>query len=201
MRGWQFYQTDKLALVPYMPGTPVYRDGVLPDLYKRTKAEGKIETVFCGDVLSMDDFVTFFTKRKTMQVLCEVEPNKDIKPVGYSWLDLPRGVDGERAAMCAFCFFEEAVKHGTVRDLARLGLGYWFGDMGVNVLHGVMLESNIPARNFSQKLGFRECAIVPKYHYDSRLERLVSARVMILEEDDFMPGFEEWKLEQDPVVV
>ena len=72
---WRYYQTDKLAVVPYMIGTPVYADGVLPDLYKRTKDEGKIEEVFCGDVLNMDAFVNFSSSRAHSKNAAPIPPS------------------------------------------------------------------------------------------------------------------------------
>ena len=187
---WDYYQTATLGVFPYMPGTPVYRDGMLPFLYTKAREAGNIEMIFCGDDINQDAFVDFFHKRKTMQILSRIEEDGTIKPCGFAWCDNPRGVDGARAVMVGFTFFDGASEETTARDLARLGIAYWFGAMRIDVLHGVMLESNIAARNFSQKLGFVECAIVPDYHFYKG--SLVPARVMILRKDDFMPPFEEW---------
>src|ERR1035438_2389589 len=121
---WSFYGTPELQLCPYMIGTPVFKDGMLPFLYNKTREEGKIESVFCGDDLNMDAFVSFFDKRKTLQILCEVENDKTLKAVGYSWIDNPKGVDGARSALCGFCFFNNAGKRDSARDLGRLGLAY-----------------------------------------------------------------------------
>ena len=192
MNGWRYYGTPELQLVPYMAGTPVWKDGVLSSLYYATKEDGKLAATFCGDVMNHDAFVAFFQKRQTLQILCEVEGDKSLKPVGYSWVDLPRGIDGARAVMCGFCFFKNAGKRTSARDLGRLGLAYWFLDMGIEVVHGVMLESNIRGRNYAAHLGFRDVALVPKYHFDSEKQELVSARVMMIEKNDFIPGFEEW---------
>jgi hypothetical protein len=201
MKGWAYYQTSTLALVPYMPGTPVYRDGVLVELYRRTRDEGKIDTIFCGDDLNLDAFVAYFEKRKTMQVLCKVEDNKTLKPAGYCWADLPRGVDGAKAVMCGFCFFEEYIR--IAKDLGRLGVAYWFEDLVIDVIHGVLLESNDTGAHYARLLGFKDVAVVPKYHYFRG--ELVDARVMMLEKKDFMPAFNDWfetqKEEQIPVEI
>lgn len=201
MKGWMYYQVEGLAVVPYMRGTPVWRDGVLPDLYRMTRDEGKIETVFCGDNFNMDQFVTYFEKRKTMQILCKVEDDKTLKPAGYCWVDLPRGVDGAKAVMSGFCFFDEYVR--IAHDLGRLGVAYWFQDLLVDVIHGVLLESNEAGAHYAEMLGFHEVAIVPKYHYYHG--ELVNARVVMLEKDDFMPSFNEWfekqTAEQIPVEI
>jgi RimJ/RimL family protein N-acetyltransferase len=189
---WAYYQTKTLGVFPYMAGVPVFCDGMLPFLYTQAREEGKIEDTFCGDNLIQDAFVDFFHKRKTLQVLAEIEDDKTIKPVGFSWLDNPRGVDGQRAAMCGFCFFNNASKRDLARNLARLGLAYWMIAMKVDVIHGVQLESNVAARNFALRLGFREAAVVPKYHYSVSIGELVGARVMIIEKTDFVPAFENW---------
>jgi hypothetical protein len=196
MRGWMYYQTKELALVPYMENTPVYIDATLPHLYYETKKEDKIEPVFCGDDLNLGQFVAFFEKRKTMQVLCRVKNDKTLQPRGYCWVDNPKGEDGSRSAMCGFAFWGDATADSCARDLARLGLAYWFEDLKIDVIHGIMLESNILARNFAARLGFREVAVVPKYHYYRG--ELVGARVMMLEAKDFLPGFEEWMARQEP---
>jgi hypothetical protein len=195
-QNWLWYGTKDLQLVPFMPGTPIYRDGVLSTLYYSTKEEGKLKTVFCGDELNHDQFIAYFQKAKVLQVLCRVEANKDLKPRGYCWLDNAKGVDGARSAMCGFCFFGDATEDAAARDLGMLGLAYWFTALRVDVIHGIMLESNIPGRNFAQKLGFTQCAIVPSYH--ALDGKLVSARVMICDEAGWMPMFEQWR-EQNPV--
>ena len=105
---WDYYQTATLGVFPYMSGVPVYRDGMLPFLYTKAREAGKIEMIFCGDDLNMDMFVDFFHKRKTMQVLGRIESDKTIMPVGFSWVDNPVGVDGARAALCGFGFFDDA---------------------------------------------------------------------------------------------
>jgi hypothetical protein len=187
---WDYYQTEALGVFPYMPGTPVYRDGMLPFLYTKAREAGKIEMIFCGDDLNMDAFVDFFHKRKTMQVLGRIEEDKTIRPVGFSWLDNPVGVDGARAALCGFGFFDDAGKTSDARDLGRLGLAYWMVAMKVDVIHGIMLESNIAAKNFAEHLGFKQVAIVPKRHFHNGA--LEGARVTMIEKNDYLPGFEEW---------
>ena len=199
MNCWDYYQTASLGVFPYMVGVPVYKDGMLPFLYTKAREEGKIEDTFCGDNLGMDAFVDFFVKRKTLQVLAEIEDDKTINPVGFAWLDNPRGVDGQRAAMCGFCFFNNSSKRDSARNLARLGLGYWMIALRVDVIHGVQLESNLAARNFSEHVGFKEVAVVPKYHYSASSGELVGARVMVIEKNDFVPIFESWYEKQKVV--
>ena len=187
---WDFYQTATLGVFPYMPSSPVYRDGMLPYLYTKAREAGKIEMIFCGDDLNMDQFVDFFHKRKTMQVLGRIEDDKTIMPVGFSWLDNPVGVDGARAALCGFGFFDDAGKTSDARSLGMLGLAYWFNAMRCDVIHGIMLEGNIPAKNFAEHLGFKEVGIVPKRHFLKG--ELVGARVAMIEKNDFQPIFDDW---------
>jgi len=193
MNGWPYYGTKNLQLVPVMPGTPCYKDGMVSTLYYETRKEGKIAAIFCGDDLTHDQFVAFFEKRKTLQVLCRVEDNKDLKPRGFCWVDNPKGIDGARSALCGFGFFGDATEDAAARDLGRLGLAYWFEDLKIDVIHGILLESNIPARNFALKLGFKDVAVVPEYH--SFEGELVGARVMICRAVEFMPKFLEWRKE------
>lgn len=199
MKGWQFYRTPSVGVFPYMQGVPVFRDGMLPFLYKKLKEENKVGLTFCGDDKSMDDFVSYFNRIKTMQVLCEIgepinpdEPDgeKRLTPVGFSWIDMPIGVDGARCAMPGEAFFDNASKRSSARDLARLALGYAMNDLRIDVFHGVQLASNIPARNFSLKMGFKEVAIVPERLYNNG--KLEDARVMMLRAEEFLPGFWKW---------
>jgi RimJ/RimL family protein N-acetyltransferase len=199
MNGWTYYQTADLALVPYMPGTPVWKDGVLSTLYYNTRDEDKLAVTFCGDVMNHDQFVAFFQKRQTLVCLCEVREDKTLNIVGYAWVDTPTGVDGARAVLCGFCFFKGASKRTSARDLGRLGLAYWFLDMLIDVVHGIMLESNVRGRNYAQHLGFHQVGIIPKRHYYEG--ELVGARVMMLEKTDFVPMFEEWFESQKAVAV
>jgi hypothetical protein len=195
MKGWMWYRTEDVGIFPYMKGVNVFRDGMLPWLYNKLKEENKIELTFCGEMKSQDEFVSYFHRIKVLQVLCELGPRKpdgeqDQVPVGFSWIDVPVGVDGARCAMPGEAFFDNASKRSSARDLARLALGYAFHDLRINVFHGVQLASNIPARNFSLKMGFKEIGIVPKRLYHEG--KLQDARVMILEDTDFLPPFWEW---------
>jgi RimJ/RimL family protein N-acetyltransferase len=99
-------------------------------------------------------------------------------------------VDGARGALCGFCFFDEAGKTKDARDLGMLGLCYWFEAMRVDVIHGIMLESNVAASNFAERLGFSQVALVPKRHFHKG--ELVGARVMMIEKATFREHFEEW---------
>lgn len=193
MRGWLHYGTKNLQVVPLMPGTPVYKDGTLSTLYYRTKEEGNLEVAFHESDMTHDRFIAFFELLKTLQVLCQVSDNKDLKPVGYSWVSNPVGVDGARAAVAGFCFFGDAARTKVARDLGMLGIAYWMIDLKIDVLHGVILESNFAAKNYAQKLGFVETAVVPKWRYVGG--ELVSVRNMTLEATEFLPRFDSWRLE------
>lgn len=190
MNGWAYYGTKTLQVCPHMPGTPVYLDRMLPHLYFKLKDEGKIAATFCGEDKNLDDFVTYFNRIRTMQVLCRVKDDKNLDPVGMSWVDLPRGQDGARACQCGMAFYGDATRTSDAQDLARLSLAYAFEELKIDVFHGVQLASNLRARNFSRKVGFLECAIVPRWHFSGG--RLEDARVMILDKTDFMPGFNAW---------
>lgn len=191
MIGWK-YMTKNAAVVPFSKGTVVYVDGMLSTLYYKTKERGFLKLTMCGDEPNHDQFIRMFEEsKKVLQVLCEVEnqgtPEEQCHPVGYAWVEVPKGVDGERAAMCGFCFFKRS---RYMYDLGMLGIYYWMDGLKINVIHGVMLESNRPAKRFAEKLGFVTTAVVPKFHYlDSKL---VWAREMMVEDNDFLRVFEPW---------
>lgn len=191
MENWQWYGTKTLQVCPYMPGTPVYRDGMLPLLYEKIKAEGNIADLFCGEEMNLDGFVSFYDRLKTMQVLCRVTSEDKLVPVGLSWVQHAKGVDGARTVECGEAFFDGAAKTPDARSLARLALGYCFHALRVDVVFGRQVASNFGARNFSKRLGFKEICVIPKMH--SILGELVDGRLMMLEKEDFMPKFMEWK--------
>lgn len=200
--GWQYYGTKTLQMVPYMPGAPAYIDATMPYIYASLKKENKIAAMFCGENKNQDEFISYYQRIKTAQIACRVKENLRLDPVGITWLDLPRGVDGARACHCGMAFFGDSTRTEDAYSLARLALAYCFEDMKIDVLHGVQLESNTMARNFALNLGFEEVAIVPRWHcvevvFDNEL---VSARVMMLEKIKFMPAFTEWFEKQEPAI-
>lgn len=195
MRGWNWYGTKTLQVCPYMPNSPVYRDGMLPFLYNKLRSEGNVAVTFCGDDKGMDAFVSYFDKIKTLQVLCRVENDKTLKPIGFSWLDNPIGIDGARAARVGMAFFDGAAKTKDARDVSRLALAYAFEDLKIDVLHGLELIHNIPARNFSARLGAKQVAIVPQSLYWNG--ELVDARVMMITAQEYLPSFYAWFEKQE----
>jgi hypothetical protein len=175
------YMTKDLAVLPYSPGSPVYVDGMLSTLYYATKDQGRIEATFCGDSPNHDEFVrSFDPAKKVLQILCEVKADERIIPVGYAWVEMPKGGDGNRAALCGFCFIKRS-RH--MIDLGTLGIYYWIDGLKLSVIHGVQLGSNISAMSYASKLGFDLVAKVPFFHYYRG--DLVDACVMTLTSDKF----------------
>jgi hypothetical protein len=191
MEQWQWYGTKTLQVCPYMPGTPVWKDGMLPMLYYKLKEEGSLEDTFCGDPMTLDGFVSFFDRLRTLQVLARVTSEDRLVPVGFSWVMNAKGVDGARSCECGEAFFDGAGKTPDARALARLALGYCFHALRVDVVFGRQVASNFGARNFSRRLGFKEICVIPKMH--SIGGELVDGRLMMLEKEGFMPKFLEWK--------
>jgi len=184
---WE-YMTDKAVVMPFTEGSQVYRDGMLSHLYYETQSAGRLSLVFCGDVPTHDEFIRMFAPdKKVLQVLCEVDEKKDLKPVGYCWVEMPKGVDNERAALCGFAFFKPSRQ---VFNLGMLGIAYWMTGLKINVIHGVMLAENKMAIKYAEKLGFVPTAIVPKFHFHNG--KLVSALVATLDIIDFLPVFRAW---------
>jgi len=202
MNGWE-YMTKDAAVVPFSPGTVVHVDGMLSTLYYKTKAAGLIEKVFCGDSITHDQFIRMFDEsKKILQILCEVEnngtPTENVIPVGYCWVEAPKGVDGMRAAMCGFAFFRRT---RYLRDLGMLGINYWMRALKITVIHGVLLQANRPAIRYAHRLGFVTTAKVPLFHFYN--DELVPAEAVILEAKDFLPAYDAWyetKNSMEPVL-
>lgn len=176
-----------------MPGTPVFYDGCLADMYVALKKEGKILYTFCDEDKTMDSFISYFDRIKTAQILCEVEQDErlTLKPVGISWVDNPRGPDGARVMMGGMAFIGDVTKRPAGRGLAKLVLAYVFEDLKIDSLQGLQHIDNIAGRNFFKKIGFKEDAIV--HDHFSIGGQLVDARVLLLRKEDFWPGFIDWK--------
>lgn len=191
MTGWE-YMTKDAAVIPFSPGTVVYRDGMLSTLYYETKKAGRMELTMCGDSPNHDDFIRAFAlDKKVLQILCEVKdqgtPQEVATPVGYCWVDKSQGRDGARSALIGFCFFRRSRQ---LRALGRLGIYYWINALKIDVLHGVTLDVNFPAHDYAEKLGFKVAAHVPCYHfYDGHLRGAV---VVTLKARDFLPTFNRW---------
>ena len=199
MHGWPWYSTKTLQVVPLMPGTPAFVDGMLSHIYYELKRLGRIELTMCGDHFNHDKFIHYFESLKTAQILCTVTDENKLVPVGMSWVSNPRGVDGGRAVQCGFAFIKDGSSGSSdARNLARLAIAYCFEDLRVDTVHGVQVADNIAARNFAMRLGFKEVAQVPDYHAIDG--KLVAARVMMLRKEDFWPGFMAWKAKQEKVV-
>jgi hypothetical protein len=191
MDGWK-YMTKNAAVIPYSPGTLVHRDGMLSHLYYRSKELGRLEYIFCGDNPTHDQFIRMFDEsKKIAQVLCDIKsqgtPQEIVRPIGYAWVEAPKGPDGQRAAMCGFAFIERS---RYMLDAAMLGIGYWMEGLKIDVIHGVMLKENGAGQRFAERLGFIWQAEVPRFH--SYRGKLVSATAMTLEKNNYYPIFEEW---------
>lgn len=191
MSNWE-YMTKEAAVIPFSPGTVVWADGVLSTAYYRLKERGLLEKLFCGDIPNHDQFIRMFDpSKKVTQILCEVEdqgkPQESVKPVGIAWVELPKGEDGARAALCGFAFTKRS---RYMLDLGMLGVHYWTHGLKIDALHGVMLLSNQAAADYASRLGFKQTAIVPDFHFCAG--SLVAARVMILQKNEFDPIFDKW---------
>jgi hypothetical protein len=197
MDQWQWYGTKTLQVCPYMPGTPVWKDGMLPFLYYKMKEEGKLIDLFCGDEMNLDSFVSFYDKLKTLQVLARVSAEDKLVPVGFSWVQHAKGVDGARSCECGEAFFDGVTKTPDARALAKLAVAYAFQALKVDVLFGRQVASNTAARNFSFKIGFKHVAVIPKMHVIGR--EFADGRLMMLEKEEFMPKFLAWKEKQDAI--
>jgi hypothetical protein len=163
--GWE-YMTKSAAVVPFSKGTIAYRDGMLSRLYYGTKEAGLLSVTMCGDEGTEQEIAT---------------------PVGYCWVDKSHGVDGQRAALIGFCFFKRTRQ---LRALGLLGIYYWVNALKIDVLHGVMLETNFPAQDYAVKLGFKMSGHVRDYHFHNG--HLEGAVVVTLRARDFLPTFKSW---------
>jgi hypothetical protein len=181
-------QTKTAAVLPFCKGSLVWKDGMLSTIYYSLKELDRLETTFCGDSPDHDEFIRDFDpSRKVAQILCEVGEESKLHPVGIAWVELPKGVKGERAALCGFAFFKRSRE---MYNLGRMGIYYWMAGLDINVVHGVMLHSNLQAIKYAIKMGFSVSFPIPRFHFYQG--KLVSAVAVTLEDHDFLPTFEPW---------
>lgn len=197
MEHWQWYGVKGLQVCPYMPGSPVWKDGVLSHLYYKMRDENKLIDLFCGDELNHDGFVSFFDRLKALQVLARVTEGDKLVPIGFSWANYPKGKDGCRSSEVGFAFFDGASKTQDARALAKLALAYAFEALRIDVIFGRQIAANVAARNFAMKIGFKEVALIPNMHVVNG--EFADGRLVMIEKKDFFPAFLEWKKSQDAV--
>lgn len=182
------YRTDKVLLLPYLDSQQVFPEDFLVRLYRQTRDEGLIETVFAGTPnFNLNRFISFMSARPI--VLYIQHPN-DV--AGYGFISQSEGVDGARKAAFGFLFFKKYRGTVHVRDLCTLSLAWWFYELNTDILYATSLKTNRLAWNFAKKVfGFTFLCDLPMFFCDGG--RLADAVLMCLKREDFTPQYNRWK--------
>jgi len=187
---WE-YQTDEVAVVPYVSGAANFPDGILGHLYLRTKEDGLLETVWAGlPGIQFDSFISQLSSNKVvLQIYYAFDP--PLTPVGYCFLYQVDGEPSQRLAQFGFCVFKNFWAKKQTRDCIWLCLAYWFEVMMVDILYGATEADNYLARNFSRHFGFKELCVAPKFLRSANGRK--DGCIVFLEKERFLPLLEEWR--------
>lgn len=164
------------------------RETLLAELYFKLKADRTIERSMPGSHATLNSFICYVRSRPSVLIPLSREGSN---PLGLAWLCEAEGVKGARKASAGYVFFKEHWGTPAIDEAAWLILGYWFKELGVNIMYGTGLEWNRWTVAFMKRFGFEELCRLPKFFY--RDGKLQDGTLLVLEEDKFLPRFEEWR--------
>jgi hypothetical protein len=125
------------------------------EIFKKMEKCGLVKTVFPGgEIKTEEDWIKF--SNNPANVISKITVNGKIK--GVMWLT---GIQRNHA-YGHFCFFPP---WGHSLRYARIVLRQWFKSL--DIIMGMIPCSNIKAQKFTEALGFKKLAIIPKVHYDA----------------------------------
>jgi hypothetical protein len=182
------YQTDDVLLLPY--ASENFPDSLLPELYMMCKRDKTIGLIFPGQPkVGMGEFCAALWDKPLLIGISKEEK----KILGFAWLHSVEGTENARKGALGFACFREGwgrrrnPKMGQkIRELTRLALGWWFCELGVQILYANTLATNRLTQAFVSEFGFNRIGTLPKFF--SRDGALVDSVLFCLDRDAFMGG-------------
>jgi RimJ/RimL family protein N-acetyltransferase len=162
VKNWE-YQTDRALIVPYVPSEPSYKfpEEFLAGLYLQTRNEGLLRRTFPGQgdqhKYSMNWFISYFYGR-TM-IIPMIKPGE---VTGFAWM-YDMDVGNFRKGSVGVCFFRKYWGDDIITDLARLGLKWFFKELGLYTIYGTIAGWNRVSMRFGKRLGFEPCGCLPRF--------------------------------------
>lgn len=137
---------------------------------RRCQSEGTFKRVFCeGEIETPEQFLELLKlpSNAPVFIFCGT------KPIGFAWLN---GFAGN-IAFAHFCFLFEA--WGKNADEAgRMVVDYWMTFAGLQVIIGTTPETNGPAANFAERIGFVRLGSIPRMVHNVNLKKNVAAIIL-----------------------
>ena len=162
------YESDRVLLCPYIPGSAMFAPDILARLWAMMERDKLMATVFPGmGEMTFNRFISYMSQVPLLIGL--VKPMRGAPETlkcdiaGFAFLYGVEGSGDYRKAMCAFAFTRPNWRMAEIRQLTRLGLRWWFEELGIAVLFGTILASNGIALSYAKKMGFTKVARVPNF--------------------------------------
>lgn len=178
-----------MTLVPFTPDT--MPDVLLPQLYATCKRDRILRYIFTEN--PNISFAQFISQLCGKVILLGVSAGEEKKVLGFGWLwDIKGNKDSKVANIGFACFKEgwaskkEPTRGDDIRAIARLALGWWFCEAGIDVVYGTTLATNKIAQRFALQVGFSRLTTLPKFLV--RDGKLVDAVLFCVERDRFIGG-------------
>lgn len=172
-----------ICLIPYLKidNTWNIEESIVREIWRQMVDDNTWKTVFFkGIVNSEDTFIDFMQDTKNAVVTVWTD-----KPIGIAWLN---GFD-EGIAYGHFCMFSSCWGNGLNFKAGRKIIEYWFdfkveGVPFLNVVIGIIPETNTLAIKYITKLGFTFVGTVPKALYNNYEKRNIGSVICYLERED-----------------
>ena len=182
------YQTEKVLLLPY--ASQNFPDELLPELYMMCKRDKTSGIIFPGmPKLTMGEFVAHVHDKPLLIGISKA----DKKVLGFAWLYSVEGIDNARKAAIGFACFREGwgrrrdpASGQNIRELTQLALGWWFCQLGIQILYANTLALNRLTQAFVSEFGFRRLATLPKFFVRDGV--LVDSVLFCLDRDVYLAG-------------
>lgn len=152
--------TSDVLVFPFVEGQKIFPDEFMVALWRRTRDEGILPWCFPGQgEISLEAFISMLRK-KWLVLASSASLNQFL---GYGWLFEVEGEPMYRKASLGFCFFKQF--HGTqmIREAARKAVSWWFENVQLQVLYGMIRTDNLSAIRFSRLLGFQRIGVAPRF--------------------------------------
>ena len=171
-----------ICLIPYLKIEDRWtiEDPIIREMWRQMVDDNTWKTVFFKGVVNNEEtFIEFMQDTKNAIVTAWTD-----RPIGIAWLN---GFD-VGTAYCHFCMFSNSWGNGLAIKAGHEILKYWFdfksdGVPFLDVIIGILPETNTLAVKYIKKLGFNIVGTIPKYLHNSYQNRSVDSVICYIERE------------------
>ena len=171
-----------ICLIPYLKIDDIWtiEEHIVREMWKQMVADNTWKTVFSKGIVNNEDtFIEFMRDPKNAIVTVWTD-----RPLGIAWLN---GFD-IGTAYCHFCMFSSCWGDLSIKAGHKI-LEYWFdfksdGIPFLNVIIGVIPETNSLALKYIQMVGLRIAGVIPKLLYNHYERRNIGGVICYRERED-----------------